>query len=75
MSLPVIVDLLKGAGIGGEERVVGGIPNYGGALVNQGHLEFVHEGKIELGELDGSDSEHLPNVDEYAREPHQGDGF
>jgi len=59
LNIPVIVDLLKEAGIGGEERVVGGIPNYGGALVDPGHLEFVHEGKIELGELDGSDSERL----------------
>ena len=54
LNIPVIVDLLKEAGVGGEERVIGGIPNYGGALVDPGHLEFVHEGKIELGELDGS---------------------
>jgi 2-dehydropantoate 2-reductase len=59
LNVPVMVSLLKEAGIGGEERVVGGIPNYGGALVDPGHLEFVHEGKIELGELDGSDTPRL----------------
>lgn len=59
LNVPVMVDILKEAGIGGEERVVGGIPNYGGALVDPGHLEFVHEGKIELGEMDGSDSPRL----------------
>ena len=59
LNVPVIVDLLREAGLGGDERVVGGIPNYGGALVDPGHLEFVHEGKIELGELDGSNSQRL----------------
>lgn len=59
LNIPVIVDLLTQAGLGGKERVIGGIPNYGGALVDPGHLEFVHEGKIELGEMDGSDSPRL----------------
>jgi 2-dehydropantoate 2-reductase len=38
----------------GPERVVGGIPDYGGALVDPGHLEFVHPGVAYVGELDGS---------------------
>lgn len=50
---PVIVDLLQAAGLGGAERVMGSIPNYGGALVDPGHIEFVHEGPIQLGEMTG----------------------
>ena len=50
---PVIADVLEEFGLGGRERVIGCIPNYGGALVDPGHLEFVHEGPIQLGELDG----------------------
>src|SRR5262249_54012764 len=38
----------------GPERVVGAIPDYGGALVEPGHLEFVHPGVAYVGELDGS---------------------
>jgi 2-dehydropantoate 2-reductase len=53
---PLIAQILTDAGLGGMERVVGSIPNYGGALVDPGHLEFVHEGPIQLGEMDGSDS-------------------
>ncbi len=56
---PLIAELLTEAGIGGMERIIGSIPNYGGALVDPGHLEFVHEGKIELGEMDGSDTARL----------------
>lgn len=48
---PMIAELLSEAGIGGEERVMGSIPNYGGALVDPGHIEFVHEGPIQLGEM------------------------
>jgi ketopantoate reductase len=48
---PLIAAILTGAGLGGMERVVGSIPNYGGALVDPGHLEFVHEGPIQLGEM------------------------
>jgi 2-dehydropantoate 2-reductase len=59
LNVPVMVELLTQAGLGGKERVIGGIPNYGGALVDPGHLEFVHEGKIELGEMDGSDTARL----------------
>ncbi|HEX3350732.1 MAG TPA: 2-dehydropantoate 2-reductase N-terminal domain-containing protein, partial [Acetobacteraceae bacterium] len=59
---PLIADLLKQAGKGGMERVIGCIPNYGGALVDPGYLEFVHEGKIELGEMDAADTERLRTV-------------
>ena len=56
---PVIVNMLKNTGIGDETRVVGSIPNYGGALVDPGHLEFVHEGPIQLGELTGEPTPRL----------------
>jgi len=54
---PAIAELLVGAG--GAARVLGSIPNYGGALVDPGHIEFVHEGPIQLGELDGRDTARL----------------
>jgi 2-dehydropantoate 2-reductase len=41
----------------GIERVIGAIPDYGGALVDPGHLEFVHPGPAYVGELDGSITE------------------
>ncbi len=50
---PAIAAVLAERGLGGAERVIGCIPNYGGALVDPGHLEFVHEGPIQLGEMDG----------------------
>jgi 2-dehydropantoate 2-reductase len=50
---PGIIRQLEEAGLGGAERVMGSIPNYGGALVDPGHLEFVHEGPIQLGEMTG----------------------
>lgn len=56
---PLIAETLTQAGCGGMERVIGCIPNYGGALVDPGYLEFVHEGKIQLGEMDGADTERL----------------
>lgn len=34
-------------------QIVGTVPNYGGALVDPGHIEFVHEGPIHIGELSG----------------------
>lgn len=51
---PVIAEILTAAGLGGRERVIGSIPNYGGALVDPGHIEHVHEGAIQLGEMDGT---------------------
>jgi len=56
---PAIADALREAGLGGEERVIGSIPNYGGALVDPGHIEFVHEGPIQLGEMNGTRSQRL----------------
>jgi 2-dehydropantoate 2-reductase len=50
---PLIAEHLASAGLGGAERVIGSIPNYGGALVDPGHLEHVHEGPIQLGEMSG----------------------
>jgi 2-dehydropantoate 2-reductase len=41
------------AGIIGKERTVGALPDYGGAYVDPGHIEFVHEGPVYVGELDG----------------------
>ena len=35
-------------------QIVGTVPNYGGALVEPGHIEFVHEGPIHIGELNGA---------------------
>ena len=56
---PVIARILAEAELGGLERVVGSIPNYGGALVDPGHIEHVHEGPIQLGEMEGGHSERL----------------
>lgn len=36
-----------------RSQIIGTVPNYGGALVAPGHLEFVHEGPIHIGELEG----------------------
>ena len=44
------------------ERLIGCIPNYGGALVDPGHLEYVHEGPIQMGELDGRDTLRLRGI-------------
>ncbi len=59
---PEMAAILTAAGLGGMERIVGSIPNYGGALVDPGHIEFVHEGPIQLGEMDGSSSERLATL-------------
>ncbi len=59
---PAIAALLEEAGLGGMQRVIGSIPNYGGALVDPGHLEHVHEGPIQLGEMDGSSTPRLETL-------------
>ncbi len=59
---PMIADILSEAGIGGMERVIGSIPNYGGALVDPGHLEHVHEGAIQLGEMTGARTARLSEL-------------
>lgn len=53
---PAMVEALDAAGLPGAEMVIGSIPNYGGALVDPGYIEYVHEGPIQLGEMDGRDS-------------------
>ncbi len=52
------------AGIIGEDRALGALPDYGGAYVDPGHLEFVIEGPVYVGELDGRIT---PRVKEIAR--------
>jgi len=41
------------ASIVGAGRTIGALPDYGGAYVDPGHLEFVIEGPVYVGELDG----------------------
>ncbi|WP_375449641.1 ketopantoate reductase family protein [uncultured Devosia sp.] len=50
---PDMVAALNVADLPGDKIIVGSIPNYGGALVDPGYIEFVHEGPIQLGELSG----------------------
>lgn len=59
---PEIQSLLDGAGFDGKRMVMGSIPNYGGALVDPGEIEFVHEGPIQLGEMDGSATSRLAEL-------------
>lgn len=60
---PDIQALLQENGLDGGQ-VLGSIPNYGGALVDPGHIEFVHEGPIQLGEMNGLST---PRLAELAR--------
>src|ERR1700730_779688 len=56
----VVVSLQNGmneekiAGLIGPERVIGALPDYTAALVDPGHLEFTVTGPVYVGELDGS---------------------
>jgi 2-dehydropantoate 2-reductase len=59
---PVIAGLLDAAGLDGKARVVGAIPNYGCGQIEPGHLEFVHEGPIEIGEMNGEVSERVTTL-------------
>ncbi|MBD8064785.1 NAD(P)-binding domain-containing protein [Devosia sp. PTR5] len=59
---PDMVDLLTKAGLPGDRMVVGSIPNYGGALVDPGYIEFVHEGPIQLGEMNGEMTPRLKEI-------------
>ncbi len=61
---PGIIAALEQAGLGGQERVIGSIPNYGGALVDPGYIEFVHEGPIQLGEMTGERTPRLETLSE-----------
>jgi len=42
------------ASIIGENRTIGALPDYGGAYLEPGHFEYVHEGPAYVGELDHS---------------------
>ena len=59
---PDIMALLKQSGLPGDGQVIGSIPNYGGALLGPGSIEFVHEGAIQLGEMDGADTRRLHDL-------------
>ena len=59
---PDIIALLNSAGFDGKSMVIGSIPNYGGALVDPGYIEFVHEGPIQLGEMNGAHSARLAEL-------------
>ncbi len=59
---PGIIDLLRQAGLPGTGQVIGSIPNYGGALLDPGSIEFVHEGAIQLGEMDGAETGRLRSL-------------
>jgi 2-dehydropantoate 2-reductase len=56
----VVVSLQNGmneekiAGLIGPERVIGALPDYTAALVDPGHLELTVGGPVYVGELDGS---------------------
>ncbi len=52
------------AGFAGRERTMGALPDYGGAYLDPGVLEAVHEGAVYVGELDGALT---PRVKEAAR--------
>jgi 2-dehydropantoate 2-reductase len=59
---PDMIAFLDANGLDGQRMVMGSIPNYGGALVDPGHVEFVHEGPIQLGELQGPRSARLADL-------------
>ena len=50
---PDMIAALDAAGLPGDRIIMGSIPNYGGALVDPGYIEYVHEGPIQLGEMNG----------------------
>lgn len=52
------------ASVVGQHRTMGALPDYGGAYLEPGVLEAVHEGTVYVGELDGSVT---PRVREAAR--------
>ena len=59
---PEIASLLDETKLGGMTQVIGSIPNYGGALLDPGQIEFVHEGPIQLGEMTGARSARLQTL-------------
>ena len=46
----------------GTRQLIGTVPNWTAALVEPGHLELVHEGRINIGEMDGSITERLEHL-------------
>jgi 2-dehydropantoate 2-reductase len=46
----------------GQQRVIGTIPDYTAALVDPGRLEFTVDGPVYVGELDGSTTERVREV-------------
>jgi 2-dehydropantoate 2-reductase len=58
MNEPTVSDIV------GRERTMGALPDYGGAYLDPGVLEAVHEGTVYVGELDGSIT---PRAQEAAR--------
>jgi 2-dehydropantoate 2-reductase len=58
MNEPIIADVV------GRDRTMGALPDYGGAYLDPGVLEAVHEGTVYVGELDGSIT---PRAQEAAR--------
>ncbi len=48
MNEPVIADIV------GAARTMGALPDYGGAYLDPGMLEAVHEGTVYVGEIDGT---------------------
>src|SRR3954447_6280828 len=54
VSLQNAMNEEKIAALIGPERVIGALPDYTAALVDPGHLEFTVTGPVYVGELDGS---------------------
>lgn len=61
---PDLIEALDKSGLPGDSIVMGSIPNYGGALVDPGYIEFVHEGPIQLGEMNGKSTPRLKSLAE-----------
>lgn len=59
---PDMIALLDEHGLPGKDIIIGSIPNYGGALVDPGYIEFVHEGPIQLGEMSGEMTPRLKEI-------------
>ncbi len=58
MNEPEIIELV------GEKRTMGALPDYGGAYVDPGHLEYVHEGPAYVGEINGEITERAKEAGE-----------
>jgi 2-dehydropantoate 2-reductase len=47
------------ASIIGKDRTIGALPDYGGAYIDPGHFEYVHEGPVYVGELNGKETDRV----------------